>query len=98
VTVNGGNATGVNFTAASDKPHSVALTWSASTSTVSGYNVYRSIVNGSGYTKLNSGLINGTSYDDTIVQSGTTYFYVTTSVDSGGDESTYSNQASATIP
>jgi fibronectin type 3 domain-containing protein len=60
--------------------------------------VYRSTVSGSGYTKLNSGLIGGTSYVDTSVQSGTTYFYVTTSVDSGGDESTYSNQAAAAIP
>jgi fibronectin type 3 domain-containing protein len=60
--------------------------------------VYRSTVSGSGYTKLNSSLVSGTNYDDTSVQSGTTYFYVTTSVDSGGDESADSNQASATIP
>jgi fibronectin type 3 domain-containing protein len=74
------------------------LSWSASTSTVSGYNVYRSTVSGSGYTKLNAGLVNGTSFDDATVQSGKTYFYVTTSVDSGGDESTFSNQATAAIP
>jgi len=97
VAVSGGNQTGVNFTAAA-KPHSVMLSWSASSSTVSGYNVYRSTVSGSGYTKLNSGLVGGNSYDDTSVQSGTTYFYVTTSVDSGGGESTYSNQATAVIP
>jgi fibronectin type 3 domain-containing protein len=47
---------------------------------------------------LNSSLVGNLSYSDTTVQSGTTYFYVTTSVDSGGDESVYSNQASATIP
>jgi chitinase len=98
VTVSGGNQTGVNFTAAANKPHSVMLSWSPSASTVSGYNVYRSTVSGSGYTKLNSGLISSTSYDDTSVQSGTTYFYVTTSVGSGGTESMYSNQATAAIP
>ena len=98
VTVSGGNQTGVNFTAAANKPHSVMLSWSPSSSTVSGYNVYRSTVSGSGYTKLNSNLIGGTSYDDTSVQSGTTYFYVTTSVGSGATESTYSNQATAAIP
>jgi hypothetical protein len=98
VTVSGANQTGVNFTAAGNKPPSVALSWSPSSSTVSGYNVYRSTVNGSGYAKLNSSLIGGTSYDDTGVQSGTTYYYVTTSVDSGGDESAYSNQATAVIP
>jgi hypothetical protein len=98
VTVSGGNQTGVNFTAAANKPHSVMLTWSPSSSTVSGYNVYRSTVSGSGYTKLNSGLVGGTNYDDTSVQSGITYYYVTTSVGSGGDESANSNQATATIP
>jgi hypothetical protein len=98
VTVSGANQTGVNFIAAANKQHSVMLSWSPSSSTVSGYNVYRSTVSGSGYTKLNSGLIGGTNYDDTSVQSGTTYYYVTTSVDSGGDESAHSNQAAATIP
>ena len=97
VTINGANQTGVNFTAAA-KSFSVSLTWNASGSTVSGYNVYRSTVNGSGYTKLNPSLVSGTNYDDTSVQSGTTYYYVTTSVDSGGDESAYSNQATAAIP
>jgi hypothetical protein len=98
VAISGGNKTGVNFTAASNKPHSVTLSWNASTSTVSGYNVYRSTTSGSGYVKLDSALITGTSFTDTTVQSGITYFYVTTSVDSGGVESGLSNQASVTIP
>jgi hypothetical protein len=78
--------------------HSVALTWNASTSTVSGYNVYRSTVSGSSYTKLNSSLVAALNYTDSTVQSGTTYYYVTTAVDSNGDESVHSNEASATIP
>ncbi len=78
--------------------HSVALSWNASTSTVSGYNVYRSTVSGSGYVKLNSSLVSGLTYTDSNVLSGTTYYYVTTAVDSSGNESTYSNQASAPIP
>ncbi|HVS88295.1 MAG TPA: choice-of-anchor D domain-containing protein [Candidatus Acidoferrum sp.] len=78
--------------------HSVALTWNASTSTVSGYNVYRSTVSGTGYTKLNSSLVSGLAYTDSSVQNGTTYFYVTTAVDSGGKESTYSNEVQAVIP
>jgi hypothetical protein len=78
--------------------HSVLLTWIASGSGVSGYNVYRSTVSGGGYTKLNGGPVGATSYTDSNVQSGMTYYYVTTSVDSNGDESTYSNQASALIP
>jgi len=78
--------------------HSVALTWSASTSTVSGYNIYRGTVSGGPYTKINSSLVALLTYSDSTVQSGTTYYYVTTAVDSSGDESVYSNGASAPIP
>jgi hypothetical protein len=78
--------------------HSVTLGWAASSSTVSGYNVYRSTTSGSGYAKLNSSLVAGVSYDDTTVQNGTTYYYVVTSVDSSGTESSDSNQATAVIP
>lgn len=78
--------------------HSVALAWNASTSAVSGYNVYRSTVSGSAYVKLNSALVGGLTYDDGTVQSATTYYYVVTAVDSSGNESVYSNQASETIP
>ncbi|PYU50411.1 MAG: hypothetical protein DMG48_13930 [Acidobacteria bacterium] len=78
--------------------HSVALTWGASPSSVSGYNIYRSTVSGSSYIKVNSSLVNGLSYNDTNVQSGSTYYYVTTAVDAAGKESSYSNQVSAAIP
>ena len=79
--------------------HTVSLNWTASTSTVAGYNVYRSTANGSGYAKINSALVSGVSYSDaSTLQSGTTYYYVTTAVDSSGNESTYSNQVSAAIP
>lgn len=76
----------------------MALTWNASTSTVSGYNVYRSTVSGSSYTKINSSLVAGLNYADSTVQSGTTYYYVATAVDSNGNESVYSNEASAAVP
>jgi hypothetical protein len=78
--------------------HTVALAWHASTSTVSGYNVYRSTTSGSGYVKLNSSLVGGLSYTDSNLESATTYYYVTTAVDSSGNESVYSNQATAVIP
>jgi hypothetical protein len=78
--------------------HSVALTWNASTSTVSGYNVYRSTVSGSSYIKMNTSLVAGISYTDSTVQNGTTYFYVTTAVDSTGTESVNSNEVTAPIP
>jgi hypothetical protein len=78
--------------------HSVTLTWTASTSAVSGYNVYRSTISGGPYTKLNSSLITTTSYVDSSVQAGLTYYYVVTSVDSTGVESAFSTQVSATVP
>jgi hypothetical protein len=98
------NATGspaaVSLTGTGIAPgqHSVALTWNASTSTVAGYNVYRSTVSGGVYTKINSSLVSALNYTDSTVQNGTTYYYVTTAVDSSGNESAFSNQTSAAIP
>lgn len=86
---------GAGVTAA---PHSVALNWNASSSTVSGYNVYRSTTRGTGYNKINTALVAALTYSDTTVVNGTTYYYVTTAVDSSGNESTYSNEAAAPIP
>lgn len=85
-------------TGATPVQHSVALSWQASTSTVTGYNVYRSTVSGSSYTRVNGALITSLNYKDSTVQSGTAYFYVTTAVDSNGNESVYSNQVSANVP
>lgn len=78
--------------------HSVALSWSASNSPVTGYNVYRGNASGGPYSKINSTLNLTTSYTDSSVQSGTTYYYVTTAVNSQGAESSYSNQAVASVP
>jgi len=38
------------------------------------------------------------NYSDAAVQNATTYYYVTTAVDTNGNESTYSNEAAAAIP
>lgn len=78
--------------------HSVSLNWNASSSAVSGYNVYRSTVSGGPYTKMNSSLIGGLTSTDSTVQSAIKYYYVTTAVDSSGLESAYSNEVPATIP
>ncbi len=78
--------------------HSVNLTWDPSTSVVSGYNVYRGTQSGGPYSKINAGLDGSTAYTDGTVQSGLSYFYVTTAVDSSGTESSYSNEVAAVIP
>ena len=98
VTVNGANVSGANFTASAQVTHTVALSWTASTSTVSGYNVYRSTVSGSGYSRINSSLVPAVVYTDATVLNATTYYYVTTAVDASGNESGYSNEVPATIP
>jgi fibronectin type 3 domain-containing protein len=47
---------------------------------------------------MNSALVSTTSYTDSSVVSGQTYYFVTTEVDSTGAESVYSNEAVAAIP
>jgi hypothetical protein len=79
-------------------PHSVALNWGASSSSVAGYNVYRSTVSGSAYAKMNGSMVGGVNYADSSVQSGHTYYYVATSVDASGTESVYSNEVAAIVP
>lgn len=78
--------------------HNVALSWSADSSTVAGYNVYRGTQTGGPYAKLTSAPAPATTYGDNTVTSGQTYFYVTTAVDGTGAESTHSNEVQAVIP
>lgn len=78
--------------------HAVDLTWVASPSPgVTGYNVYRSLTTGGPYSLLNSSLVTGTTYTDTAVQSGQTYYYVV-KAKSATEESGPSNEATAVIP
>jgi len=78
--------------------HSVSLHWTPSSSSFGGFNVYRGTSSGGPYTRVNAAMTSATSYADTSVASGQTYYYVTTEVGSTGVESSYSNEASAIIP
>ena len=78
--------------------HSVTLEWSASATRVKGYNVYRSEAPSLKYSRLNSALDSQTAFTDVSVESGKTYYYVTTAVSSAGVESSYSNRVEAVIP
>jgi hypothetical protein len=78
--------------------HSVDLSWDPSTSQVAGYNVYRGTRSGGPYSRLNSAPHASTSFTDSGVQSGSTYFYVARSVDFNSQESVPSNEVSAAIP
>jgi fibronectin type 3 domain-containing protein len=89
-----------NFSIAVAAPsYAAVLNWTASTSSdVTGYNVYRSTVSGGSYSKINSSLVAGSTYTDSTVVSGNTYYYVTASVDTSGIESLDSNEVQAVIP
>jgi hypothetical protein len=84
-------------TTTSSSTHDVMLKWGASSSTVAGYNVYRGTVSGGPFTKQSSS-VKTTSYTDSSVKAGQTYYYVVTSISSTGKESSYSNQVKATVP
>lgn len=77
--------------------HSVSLAWSDGSTSLLGYNVYRSQQSGTGYTKVSS-LGSSTSYADSTVLGGQTYYYVITAVDASGNESPYSAQVTAVVP
>ena len=71
----------------------VALSWAASTGATS-YNVLRSTVSGSGYASVATGIAT-TTYTNTGLTNGTTYYFVVTATNAGGT-SANSAQASAT--
>jgi fibronectin type 3 domain-containing protein len=78
--------------------HTVSIDWDPSPSTgVAYYNVYRGTASGGPYNLLGRN-ITATSYTDSTVQLGATYFYVTTAVDANRVESVYSNEFPAVIP
>jgi acid phosphatase len=88
---------GTGTASSSATPPSVTLNWSAN-STVSGYYVFRGTASGGPYTQITSSMVSGTSYTDSTVSAGTTYYYVMTALNSSGVQSAYSSQAQAIVP
>lgn len=82
-------------------PHGVTLTWQAPPAgpgvAVVGYNVYRSTTSGGQFVRIAS-QVPGPPYEDRLVVSGRTYFYVVTALDQAGRESRFSSEVRATIP
>lgn len=104
-TITNANVSGLSFTANTAESHLVELTWAAGTipdpvagEVIVGYNVYRSTTAGGPYTQLNSSPVVALTYSDSAVSAGQTLYYVCSTVDSLGNVSGYSNQASATVP
>ncbi|MFC2059965.1 hypothetical protein ACFLTZ_02575 [Chloroflexota bacterium] len=75
----------------------VSLGWDDNTEgDLDGYNVYRSLTSGSGYSKINGSLLSTSNYTDTGLTGGETYYYVVTAVDTLANEGGYSSEANAT--
>ncbi len=104
ITTAGGSApltislSGAGVNSPSPNSHAVALNWLPSASVVIGYNIYRGNQSGGPYTQTNSSVIPGTTFSDSAVAAGQTYWYVVTAVAADGAESVHSNEAMATVP
>jgi hypothetical protein len=96
---NAANSAAENLTGIGVAPpqHSVDLSWDLAPA-VMGYNVYRGSQSGGPYSQINAVLDASTTFTDSSVQAGQNYYYVTTSADSTGAQSSYSNEIHASIP
>ena len=76
---------------------SVSLIWAESPEAdLAGYNLYRSLYSGGGYTKINGAPITSLSYIDTSVTNGQLYFYTVAAVNTQGEESSLSSKIKLT--
>ena len=96
---NGPTTESLSGTGSPPPVHSVVLNWTASTSpNISSYDIYRSTTSGGSYTQIGSVTAPTTTFTDSSVTDGVTYYYVATAVNSSGEQSGDSNQATAAIP
>jgi hypothetical protein len=91
-------ATGGLALAKQSHSRSVVLRWKASSSANVRYNVYRGPSSQFHPEKLNGTPIEGTTFTDTTVVSGQSYWYVVKAVNAKGEESRASEEMSAKIP
>jgi hypothetical protein len=77
--------------------HYIRLQWKADNPTnLAGYSIWRSMIKGSGYVRLNAVPFLENLYLDKQVKTGTTYYYVVTAVGTNGCESGFSQETGAT--
>jgi Abnormal spindle-like microcephaly-assoc'd, ASPM-SPD-2-Hydin/Immunoglobulin domain len=82
----------------STSSHSVTLSWTDADSGITGYHAYSSMVSGGPFVRMTSTALTTPSYRDTSVQSGQTYYYVVTALNSSNQESVYSSEVTAIVP
>ncbi len=76
---------------------SVSLDWDENTeASVVGYNIYRAVIKGLSYTRLNTTPLPDSDYTDQQVSNGSTYYYMVRAQDKGGNESENSVEVAAT--
>jgi hypothetical protein len=74
----------------------INLAWTANTDPdLAGYHVYRAVTSGGPYTRVTLAPLTTTTFADSGLVNGTTYFYGVTAVDVAGNESARSTQVSA---
>jgi len=88
----------ISLSGSGAQPHFVSLAWSETSSGVVGYNVYSSTQPSGPYSRLNTAPVATMAYTDNTVQSGQTYYYWITALDSSGNESAFSSDVAVTIP
>lgn len=76
-------------------PHSASLSWTASTDTVDGYNIYRGTVSEAEATKLDASPVAGTTFVDNAPLLGQSFYVVRAIV--GGVESVNSNEVTVSL-
>ena len=74
----------------------INLAWTASSGSVTGYNIYRGYLSGGEATLLNGSPVAGTSYSDATASGGTLYYYTVKAVNASGS-SVASGEANALI-
>lgn len=88
----------VTGTGLAQSSHSVDLLWDAAAGGAVGYNLYRGTAEAGPFSQINSALNSSTTFTDSSVAAGATYYYVAAAVNAKGEESAYSNVAQAVIP
>jgi fibronectin type 3 domain-containing protein len=88
----------VSLTVSAPSTSTATLTWNANTETdLASYNVYRSTTSGVYGAALANVPAGTVSYMATGLQTGTTYYFTITAVDSAGNESPHSTEVSRSI-
>jgi hypothetical protein len=76
--------------------HNVDLSWTPSSSQVTGYIVSRSTVSGGPYTQVNAAVDPNSSFTDNVTSGS--YYYVVSAVDSNNNASIFSNEVQVLVP